>query len=277
MNPTDRAPGRAAALVDYYRSVARIAVLGQLQYRVSNFVSMVGWLAEPVIYLVVWTTVAESQGGSVAGLTTGNIAAYYIVWTLVRNMNVTFTPYGWEQRIARGELSAALLRPVHPIHFDLAFFAGWKLVYFVLWLPIVAFLTIVFRPTLDPTILQVVVFIPAIWLAFVIRTLFLWLLGMVTFWTTRMSAICELYLALELFLSGRLVPLAIMPGWVEPTARYLPFASTFGFPIEALAGPITTTELLTGFAVQLIWTGVGAATVGLMWKRAIRRYTAVGN
>lgn len=264
-------------MVDYYRSVVVIAIASQLQYRFANVMSMVGMLAEPVIYLVVWTTVAESQGGSVAGLTTGNIAAYYIVWTLVRHMNVTFTPYGWEERIARGELSAALLRPVHPIHYDLAYFAGWKLVNTVIWLPIAVFLTIVFRPTFDPTLLQVVVFVPAIWLAFVIRTLCLWVLGMVTFWTTRMSAIFELYIALELLLSGRLVPLALMPGWVEGIARYLPFASTFGFPIEALAGPITTTELLTGFALQLVWVAVAALAVRLVWSRAIGRYTAVGN
>ena len=51
---------------------------------------MLGMVAEPVIYLVVWTTIAEQQGGSVDGLTVGYFAAYYIVWTLVRNMNIVF-------------------------------------------------------------------------------------------------------------------------------------------------------------------------------------------
>ena len=41
-------------------------------------------------------------------------------------MNIVFTPYGWEWRIREGELSAALLRPLHPMHYDLAAFAGWK-------------------------------------------------------------------------------------------------------------------------------------------------------
>ena len=51
---------------------------------------MLGMVAEPVIYLVVWTTIADQQGGSVDGLTPGYFAAYYIVWTLVRNMNIVF-------------------------------------------------------------------------------------------------------------------------------------------------------------------------------------------
>ncbi len=39
---------------------------------------------------------AQSTGASVEGYTPGTFAAYYIVWTLVRNMNIVFTPFGWE-------------------------------------------------------------------------------------------------------------------------------------------------------------------------------------
>ena len=81
---------------------------------------LLGMVAEPVIYLVVWTTIAEESGGTVGGLTTGELAAYYIVWTFVRNMGLVFTPYGWEWRIRDGELSGMLLRPLHPIHYDIA-------------------------------------------------------------------------------------------------------------------------------------------------------------
>ncbi len=75
---------------------------------------LLGMVAEPVIYLVVWTTIADQSGGSVGGLTAGEFAAYYIVWTLVRTMNIVFTPYGWEWRIREGELSGQLLRPAPP-------------------------------------------------------------------------------------------------------------------------------------------------------------------
>ena len=47
----------------------------------------------------------------------------------------------------------------------------------------------------------------AIWGAYLIRSLLPSTLGMVTFWTTRVGAIFELYFAAELLLSGRLVPL----------------------------------------------------------------------
>jgi ABC-2 type transport system permease protein len=262
--------------LDFYRTVMKISIQEQFQYRAANYFYMIGMIAEPVIYLVVWSTVAESQGGAVDGFTPAAFASYYIVWTLVRNMNIVFTPYGWEGRIQRGELSMMLLRPIHPLHSDVAFFAGWKVVVIVLWLPLAAFLAWVFQPDLHPTWLEGGVFFVAIWGAYLIRTLLLAVLGMITFWTTRVSAIYELFFAFELVLSGRLVPMALMPERVQQVAAWLPFQWTFGYPIEALTGDLPPQSLLGGLGMQLLWIVLGIGAANLMWRAGIRRFSAVG-
>src|SRR5215831_2736806 len=149
-------------LLDFYLQTMKIAILTWFQYRVGEYFYMIGMIAEPIIYLVVWSTVARAQGGMVGGYTAGSFAAYYIVWTLVRNINIVFTPYGWERRIQRGELSAMLLRPLHPLHYDLAFFAGMKVVMIAVWLPIAVLLALVFHPTFNVTPLGIVVFLCAL-------------------------------------------------------------------------------------------------------------------
>jgi len=262
--------------IDFYLISMKVEILTQFQYRAQNYFYMIGMIAEPVVYLVVWSSVAKDQGGMVGGYTPGAFAAYYIVWTLVRNMNIVFTPYGWEGRIQRGRLSGELLRPVHPIHGDVANFAGWKVVVIILWLPLAAALALIFKPELHPSALQGVVFFIAIWGAYLLRTMLLSLLGMITFWTTRVGAIYELFFALELILSGRLVPLSLMPGWVQTLSGYLPFQWTFFFPINALVGASTPVELLTGLGIQFLWIGLGILGVAVVWKFAIRRYSAVG-
>jgi ABC-2 type transport system permease protein len=269
--------GRLRGMADLYATVARAGVQEQFQYRAANYMYMIGMVVEPVIYLVVWSTVAEASGGEVGGYTPGAFAAYFIVWTLVRNMNIVFTPYGWEFRIREGQLSGMLLRPVHPIHYDLAYFAGWKVVVLLLWLPLAAVLTLLFRPTLDPGLAQMATFLVAIWGAYVIRTALLFLLGMITLWTTRVAAIFELYFTLELLLSGRLVPMALMPDWVLRISDVLPFRSTFGFPIEALVADLSGPELVRGLVTQAVWIVISSVLAWLVWRRAIRRYTAVGN
>ena len=266
-----------AAMFSYYSTAAKQSVLVQFQYRAANYFYMIGMVVEPVIYLVVWSTIADAQpGGSVEGFTAQTFAAYYIVWTLVRNMNIVFTPFGWEERIREGEMSAALVRPIHPIHQDLAWFAGWKVVVIILWIPIAIVLSLAFRPELSPTVQQCAVFFVAIWGAYLIRSLVLFALGMVTFWTTRVNAIYEAYFIAELLLSGRLVPMELLPDWAERLAWLFPFQWTFGFPIMALTGPITNRGLAVGLGMQLLWIGIGALLVRVVWRRAVRQYSAVG-
>jgi ABC-2 type transport system permease protein len=267
---------RLTGLPGLYATVMKAAVQTQLQYRTANYAYMLGMVAEPVVYLVVWSSVANTHGGSVDGITAGDFAAYYIVWTLVRNMNIVLTPYAWEDRIQRGELSGRLLQPVHPIHFDLAFFAGWKVVVVVLWVPIALVLSLAFRPTFHISALDVVVFVVAIWGAYLIRSMLLWVLGMITFWTTRVSAIYDTYFTAELLLSGRLVPLALLPAWATGLANVLPFKYTFGYPIEVLAGSLSTRSLLIGLGLQAVWVAAGTLLVAVVWRAGIRRYGAVG-
>lgn len=264
-------------LMDFYLANMRQSAIVQFQYPVANYFYMIGMVAEPVIYLVVWSTIARAQGGMVGGYSPGQFAAYYIVWTLVRNMNIVFTPFGWEWRIRNGRLAAELMRPIHPLHGDVSFFAGWKVAVILMWLPLAAFLAWVFKPELNPSATEIAVFSLAIWGAYLIRTMALSLLGMITFWTTRVSAIYELYFALELLLSGRLVPMTLMPPWVQQLARYLPFQSTFGFPIESLIGQLSTEQLIAGLITQAVWIVLGLAAVRIVWRFGIRQFTSVGN
>jgi ABC-2 type transport system permease protein len=268
-------PVRATAAL-YSKNIS-MNVRTHLQYRFGAVARTLAFLVEPIVYLTVWTTIAEQRGGEVGGLATGTISAYFIVWTLVRIMNVVFTPYGFEWRIQRGDFNAQLLRPAHPIHYDLSFFAGNNMTALLTWLPVAAVLVFAFRPDLNPRPLEIAVFVVAIWGAYLVRSMFLWVLGMTSFWTTRASAGFELYIVCELLFSGRLVPMDLMPPAVQSIAAWLPFYWTFGFPIETLVVGMSDAELLVGLAMQVLWTAIGALMVAGVWRRAVRRYTAVGN
>jgi ABC-2 type transport system permease protein len=264
-------------LLAFYSRAARIAIIELFQYPMAQYFYMIGMLTEPIVYLVVWSTVANAQGGQVNGYTPGAFAAYYIIWTLVRNMNIVLTPFAWESRIQRGRLNEELLRPRHPMHNDLAFFIGWKVVAITLWLPIAAFLIWFFQPAIAPQGYHILIFCAAIWGGFALRFMLLWGLGLITFWTTRVSGIFELYFTVELLFSGRLVPMALMPTWAQQVAAYLPFKWAFGYPIEVLLGQMSLTDALAGLGMQALWTGLGLGVVMLLWRSATRKFSAVGN
>jgi ABC-2 type transport system permease protein len=151
-----------------------------------------------------------------------------------------------------------------------------KVVVIILWIPLGLLLSLFFKPELHPAWYQVIGFFFAIWGAYLIRTMLLSLLGMITFFTTRVGAIFELFFAFELVFSGRLVPMSLMPPVVQQVATYLPFQWTFFFPIESLVEPMTLLQMLSGMGMQLLWIALGWVAVKIVWKFSVRQYSAVG-
>ena len=81
---------------------------------------------------------------------------------------------------------------------------------------------------------------------------------------------------MELLLSGRLVPMAVMPGWVQTVSNWMPFKWTFEFPIEVFIGQLSTREIWQGLGMQAIWIGITGLGIAAVWRGAIRKFTAVG-
>ena len=54
-------------MFDFYATTMRTQIQTQFQYRAATYMYTLGMVAEPTIYLVVWTTIARSHGGTVAG------------------------------------------------------------------------------------------------------------------------------------------------------------------------------------------------------------------
>ncbi len=247
-----------------------------LQYRASLFIWMIGQVLEPLVYLVVWSTVADSRGGSVGGYTTSQFAAYFIVFMLVNQLTYTWVMYEYEYRVREGLLSSALLRPVHPIHADIAENISSKVISLPLIMIVAAALALIFRPTAVLQGWAVFVFFPAVFLAFLIRFLVEWMLAQAAFWTTRVGAINQVYFVLVLFLSGQLAPLSLFPQPIQLLASVLPFHWMIGFPVELILGHLTPLQALTGVGVQLAWLIASLVLVRIVWRAGIRIYTAVG-
>ena len=77
-------------------------------------------------------------------------------------------------------------------------------------------------------------------------------------------------------MSGRLVPLDLLPNWAQTMADWLPYQWSFGFPIELLIGQITFNQTLNGFLMQGIWTAVATVVMLILWRFGLRTYSAVG-
>jgi ABC-2 type transport system permease protein len=265
-----------SGLFDLYLQQFRTSLAAMLQYRAALVIWLIGQVLEPLIYLVVWTVVSKTQGGSVGGFTTGEFAAYFIGLMLVNHATYTWIMYEYEYRVRHGSLSFALLRPVHPIHSDIADNVSSKVVSLPGMLLAAVALGLVFRPTFHFVPWAVVAAVPALVLAFLLRFFIEWCLALAAFWMTRVNAINQTYFVAMLFLSGQVAPLELMPGWIQTIAAILPFRWMIAFPLELLLGRLTPIETIEGFAIQVAWIGLGWILMRTVWRAGVRAYAAVG-
>ena len=259
-----------------YAAFFRISLLANLQYRASGTIWMIGLVLEPLVFLVVWSTVARSEGGAVAGLDPRDLAAYYIALLVVNHLTFSWIMHTFEYRVRFGELGFELLRPLHPIHGDICDNVAYKLVMLIVLLPAVAVLTWLFEPRFAPDPGALALLVPALVLGLAVRLLLDWTLALAAFWTTRVTAINQTYFAIVLFLSGRVAPIALLPGWLQDVAGTLPFYWTVAFPAELATGRVGFAAGLRGLAVQLVWVLAALGLISFGWRRSLRRFTAVG-
>jgi ABC-2 type transport system permease protein len=259
-----------------YRAQLKTSFLMYLQYRASSVLWLLGMVLEPVIYLVVWSTIARTNGGAVDGYTTGDFAAYFLVLLLVNHLTDNWVYYEFQERVRQGLLSPLLLRPIHPIHADIAQNVTYKWMMLVVMLPTVGVLAFVFHPTAHVTPLTVLLFFPSLLLAIAIRFLVEWSLGLSAFWTTQMSAVIQAYYVALFFLSGQMGPLTLFPVLVQVLAQLLPFQWMLAFPVQLLLGRVDQHAIVPGLVAQGIWLCLSLALMTVLWRCGLRRYTGTG-
>lgn len=260
-----------------YKGYFKTAIAVQFQYRIAMIIWLIGGVVEPLMYLVVWTTVAAQQGGTVGSFGPGDFAAYYIAMMLVNHFTFSWIMWEYDYRIRSGDFSTVLLKPIHPIHSDIADNLGYKVLTLIVYLPAVGLLAWFFRPTWTVVGWAVAATLPVLVFAFLMRFFLEWGLAMSAFWTTRTGAVNQVYFVSLLFFSGRLAPLEFFPQPIQTLAAALPFRWMLAFPVELVLGRLSPQETLTGVGVQLAWIVIGLLLIRVVYRAGIRRYAAFGS
>ncbi len=248
--------------------------LSWLQHRGFFFLLAFLWMIPPLIALFVWTAAAGS--GSIAGLDRGGFAAYYLALIFVNQL--TYAQANWTvgDMIRYGGLTVWLQRPVPVLYSFLAIEGAAKTVYLAFIIPVTALLALLLRPELRLTLANALLFLPALAMAWALRTFWGMWLAELAFWSTRADTLLAVQDSLVFVFSGMVAPVALLPGVLGRWAVFLPFRYMAGFPVEVITGQLARGDILAGLAVQGGWTGLAIALAWLLWRGGIRRYTAIG-
>ena len=249
----------------------------QWQYRANLLMYLLYWLVSPIIYLAVWTSIAN-QNGDVNGFTANDFITYYMVLLICDQITSNIVIHTFGYKIQDGTLSGELIRPIHPMLTNaLVNNIAFKVLTILGFIPVWIVLLFLFKPDFSNVALSgILLSIPAMILGFFVSFLLSATITALAFWTTKIYSIHEFYYALILLFSGQFVPLPLMPKLVQDIAQYLPFQLFIYYPIQLILGKLSTEQIIQGYLSGIIWFGVSILLFNLVWRNGVKRYSAVG-
>ncbi len=231
----------------------------------------------PLIMLAVWIGKARVSGGSVQGFTPQDFAAYFLGAWITQQWIVAWVAWEISYQIRHGTLSPRLLRPVDPMWEHAAGHVTERIVRMPFMVLVVgAGLLLVPGTRLTPDLQHVLAYVLCASLAFCVRFLFAYCIGLLSFWFDQATAFDEFYHIIAAFLTGSFAPLAFYPPAVRAAIEWTPFPYLVYYPVRVLTGAADWSEITRVIGVLLIWVCLFGALRLLLWRRGLVRYGAVG-
>jgi ABC-2 type transport system permease protein len=268
MRRLSREPGKYLAILSM---VPKVFMAYQMWFWIGVVLSTIGMA---ILYFF-WRAVYGTTE-AIAGLTLNTTLTYILLAQVFRPLTDIDLIFEFGYNLREGGIIHQLLRP---INFQAMYYSqsvGTLGMQMILQIPMALVATFVFGLQWPSD--------PAVWGAFLVSALlgytalffFVYCVACLTFYTTEVWGLGVLFFGMSLFLSGGLVPLAMMPDWLRTVVLAIPFAQALAVPINILTGITPLSEVPHIWLSQVIWVlGLWLAS-NLIFRVAIRKVTVQG-
>jgi ABC-2 type transport system permease protein len=250
---------------------AGTAALRAVAERGGLAIALVFYVLVVAVLAALWRAAVDSNGGEVAGYT-----VVAITWYAAMAEAVTVS---LNQRMIReigddigsGAVAVELLRPAPVLGVRVAGALGRTLPRLAACCAAGAVLGLVTAGVPErPAALALAV--PSAVLAVACNIVAQHAFAGVAFWWRDAGSAWFLYQKLVFIVGGMLIPLEALPGWLEATARLLPFRAMAYAPARLAAGHVEPVLLLE----QVAWLALLALAAGAVFRAGERRLQVVG-
>lgn len=234
----------------------------------------VAWTMGPLVYLFVWITAAGT--GNIGGFGRNDFILYYTVLIVINQLTYPTSTWTTGEGIRSGTISTWLLRPVPVIYEAVASDIAVKIVCLPFVLVLAVILGLVLGVSIPFTGSRILIFLPVLLMAQVLRFTVTYIMALFAFWTQRIDSLLALVNTFTFIFAGQVAPTVILPGFLKQLAVILPFRYMLGFPIEVLMGKLSPGQLVLGVVVQFVWVVVVVLLYKVVWRSGVKVYTAIG-
>ena len=227
--------------------------------------------------MAVWLSVVDEVGPT-AGWQTSDFVSYYAGGALLFHTTTSFITWSWDADLRSGDMSFKLLKPMDPFHQYLTQEIGLRIVVVAFLLPALIVLTLLLPDlTYQLTPLGWLAAVAAALTGFFLNVLMAMAFATIGFWTTQAGNFYSLWWGVGAFLSGWIAPARLCcRRSVADAARFLPFRSSMGFPLEIMLNRLSAARESGGFCGGT-WSGwrsspVSTGSVGGSGSAGTRRW-----
>ncbi len=251
-----------------YLAIALTWLQQAIAYRVTTLFTVLITFVWVFILYALWEA-AFADTSRIAGYSWPEMRTYIL---LAYGINALV---GWRVgsqmmgAIRTGEIVRDLIRPLDYRSTQIATAAGMSLVEGVISLFLALVLGLVFFDIEGPASpLAAALFVVTVLAGFLIKALCVFLISLLCFWTLNSVGLMWAQQSVISILSGTLIPIAMMPGWLRLVAEVLPLRGIVATPVTIYLGKAEGWELTGLIVLQLGWLAVLWWFAGWAWKRA---------
>ena len=260
--------------------ILRVGIEERLVYRGDFAFSTTVRFLPLVTQIFLWTAIYESTTqSSINGYTKSNMIAYFLLVMVARAFSsMPGLASGIARDVRDGAIKKYLTQPIDMLGYLFAHRMAHKLVYYVVAAIPFAVVFWLMRSELpgwpDPPVLAA--FLLSLLFAFLVGFLLESLIGLVSFWFLEVSSLLFIYMMMNFFLSGHMIPLDYLPEPLASWCRFMPFNYLAYFPPAILLGRIPVEELPRELAIEFAWIVLLFVLNRMVLARGVRRYGAFG-
>lgn len=262
-----------------YRHSFLVGLQSNLVYRWNFAIRAVFSLFHLSVIFILWG--AAFQGKTQIGsFDLGQTMTYFIMILMLQFFIGAFSEdFQISEEIRNGLINQFLLKPINYFLYRISIFCAARLVSGLLALIPLLFILLLLRHhiTLPSDPWRLLLGLPAMVMSALIQFTIAYCFGLLTFWFLEIQSFIILSFAIETLLGGQVFPLDLMPKMLFQISQYLPYYYQMYFPVAILTGRIhEPTEVIAGLGIQAVWVVILLGCANLLWKRGLRRHTAVG-
>jgi ABC-2 type transport system permease protein len=261
--------GTGAAALAKSAAVARITLRQTMFYKADFLLRSAFLLMILYIFSQLWSTAYGGGGSGVVGGFTLKQLLWYLVFTEALTLAAPPICSRIEQEVKSGDVALRLARPISYVLYHYATFLAEAAFRFAIHLCIGSFVIwpIVGAPSFGYGWAALLALsVGALTLTFLMVAA----IGLCAFWIEETKGLEFVLQKLQFTLGGMLLPIDLMPDWLQRICAWLPFRAAMYLPARA-AVHTGGEKLLRDLGVQGIWLVALGALVAVIFRRGVAK------